>query len=274
MKNFLNILLFLIFIMTELLSASENSEATSLNLTVGACHLNLDKIGIGEKGKGDPYIVIYKNKKAMYDSRTKHKNGTGPDFVFNDSLSFDIRKGDTVKIVLGDADVLLDDILISQESSDFNSIRQMLNGRHEKDGSWYQCKLNYTPGKYHVQLISSSMVKDDLDETIMSAGGIQIDNPDHLVCVWQNSKEIFSTGKKGENCGPQKKWDDQSFDIQWKPGDKIEIGFYERDPLQNDKIFFVTDSTDNSIGIFMDTLSGGKSNSSNVIFSLKGPLEN
>lgn len=264
--------LFFIFIMPELFSGSENSESTKLNLTIESCHLNIDKIGTGEQGKGDPFITIYKNKTVIYNSRLKHKNATGPDFVFNDALSFDIRKGDAVKIVLGDADVLQDDILICQESSEFNSIKQMLNGRHEKDGSWYQCKLNYPSGKYRIQLISSSMAKDDLDENILSANGIQIDNPDHLVCVWQNSKEIFTTGNNGDNCGPQKKWTDQFFDIQWKPGDKIEVGFYERDPLQNDKIFLITDSTDNSIGIFMDTLSGGKSNSSNVIFSLKGPL--
>lgn len=272
MKDFLFAIVFLIFPVSWTLAVHESTDTTKVNLTVESCHLNIEKIGMYEDGKGDPRMSIYRNKEKIYDSKVKHKNATGPDYTFNDEISFDIRKGDTVRVTLADADILYDDILITQESSDFNSIKQMLNGRHGRDGSWYQFKLNYTPGKYKVQLISSSMAKDDLDETLLSAGGLQLDNPDHLVCVWQNGKEIFSTGKLGENSGPQKKWVDQNFEINWKPGDKLEVGFYERDPLQNDKIFLITDSTDNSIAIFMDALSGGKSNSSNVIFSLKGPF--
>jgi len=252
-------------------SASDDAGTEKLNLVVEACHLNIGKIGGRENGKGDPRLVIYKNKVPAYDSKIKHKDATGPDFTFNDAISMEIKKGDSVKIVLSDVDVIRDDVLISQESSDLNSIKQMLNGKHEKEGSWYQCKLQkYAQGKYLVQLISSSMARDDVDATIPKAPviGKELDVPDHLVCVWQNGKEIFTTGKAGEDCGPLKKWDRQSFEIQWKPGDKLEVGFYERDPMQNDKIFLVTDSTDNSLGLFTGTLAGGKSNSSNVIFSI------
>lgn len=255
--------------MSNISFASDNPPSEQLNVLVNSCHLNIDKIGRGERDKGDPCIIIYKDEIKIYDSRGKHKKAIGPDFTFNDIVSVKIKNGDSVKIVLADADILLDDILFSQESSNLNSIKQMLDGKHEKDGSWYKCNLlKYPPGNYQIQLVSSSIAKDDMDASIYKLKWWgYIEEADHLVFVRRNGKEIFTTGNEGNDCGDYKKWDNQTFEIQWKPNDKIEVGFYQRNLFINDKIFLFVDDTENSLDLLNGSLAGGKSKSSNIIFS-------
>ena len=184
--------------------------------------------------------------------------------------------GDFIKIELRNAGIIWDGSIIRHESSNLNSIKQMFEGKHEKDGSWYQCKLvSCTEGKYQIQLISSTMAMDDIKAIIatvknpITGGDILLDTPDHFVFVKKNGKVIFTTGDLGDDCGEQKIWVNLTFEIQWKPWDKIEVGFDESNPAINSHIFLKTDNTENSLDLLNGQLSGGKSNSSNVRFARK-----
>lgn len=276
------------------------------NIILKKSCINQDKIGNKklEKG-GDPQVQVLINKKIVYDTIRKFKNITGPLNTYNDRFSFNYKQGDEITVKLIDRDLVEDDLLFSKTSSSKHAIQELLNSKIGKDGSWTEFSIDNRAGVYRVKLTYSFISADDFEaiggvfenrkiahetldflELLNKKDGISqkadalykkskkilvrsIEKGNHRIIVYQNDKKIFDTypktiNKEGVVC----KWN-KSFDINWKPCDKIKVCFYDIDTTMDDNIFSKESNTKNSIDIFQGILFGGTNGNSGLNFSIK-----
>ena len=135
---------------------------------------------------------------------------------------------------------------------------------------------SFAPHEYTVKLSSSSIAQDDIGSIIKQAPAtmaLNVSNSTygHQIVVLHNNIKIFDTKTESNTCGLSKNWDGQSFKINWKPGDSIQIGFYSfvnTSVLNNawHTIFKTKDSSNCSILLLQGSVTGGIRNTSCVVF--------
>ena len=91
---------------------------------------------------------------------------------------------------------------------------------------------------------------------------------DHRITVRQNGRELFDSWKLGyRKTGRDVTWENVSFEIDWRAGDRIDVHFLDADLLDDDVVFKRFTNTPFSIQMLKGCIYGGILSNSGVIFS-------
>lgn len=274
---------------------------------VESCH-------IGGNVSGPIELQLLSNGNAVFNESKKIQPAKSPDINFDKNFVFEYLPGDSISVKLLDNGRWWKKEVLSLTSSSPSALFEIMETKLEHEKSSLKFKMLYPAGKYNVALKMSYLCDDDLtrvggmlpdtgkyermgrafadavqsEEKLKKLNEMVVaeiknvakekiaDKVEHYVKILQNGNVIFDSWDKKQLCGQTATWDDLLFDIDWKPGDKIEVFFYDADDLirgKNDLVFEKMSNTQESINIFNGALRGGKNNNSFLAFELRFPSD-
>ncbi len=255
-----------------------------------------------QKGRIELYVFV--NEEKVYPRTTV--KGTR-NFRIGDTFRFLYRSGDQVRVILCRKSFFRTTILLDAGTASHDALGELFNKTMKTKTAEVELGLAVPEGKYRVTLKRSFFAAEDavacggtvrgedfkrrmadllirLQESpakerarllkqqsfreLARYAADSLEKLDHRITVRQNGRELFDSWKLGyRKTGRDVTWENVSFEIDWRAGDRIDVHFLDADLIDDDVVFKRFTNTPFSIQMLKGCIYGGILSNSGVIFS-------
>ncbi len=282
-------------------TANDAGPSQDFHFHIGKCHLDPKNASVFSGGRPEVRITYtHAGIERTWTSAASYPNAKGLDFSFNADLDLplDLDYKAQIHILLVDVGTVWNNTIIDKSFPVLKVREDLARGRLTANLSWIELVIADLPGRYEVELERTCVSAEDFealggtlpkelqsmnwwdwlrhpkDSAKQEAANLlqmikeSIEKCDHEVIVEQNGRAIFDSRDFSKPQGLVVVWDAKAtFEINWKPGDKISIRFQDHHTLKpNSTILEQSDNSDSSISLLKGPTPGGKHGQSIVLF--------
>jgi len=254
-------------------------------------NVKIKEFTLSDSAGGKIEIQIYSNEKIIFSAEEQVQPEKKGAFSVNKEFNFAYTPGDSLKVQNFRKGRLFNKTLLSRTSSSADAVNEIFSSSLENNGNAISFETFYPQGLYRIKIDKSFMA----DKDFIAAGGVPetnkyekvgklildtgdgtkqylkekiSDKVQQRIRIRGNGKIILDSISLRKLSGQSADWD-LVFEIDWKPGDNIEVLFSDYDFLTSDDIIFSKSSnTETSISIFNGVLRGGSENKSFISFRI------